>query len=95
MKNLFPTILILSAFVFSCQEQDGMKHDMHKEDHIDHMDHMDHSGKHSSAPIGVVGNMHHMGWMLGIEVLFPLIQEKYNLQMDTKYQIVVGYKKSF
>ena len=67
MKNLFLTTLMLSAFVFSCQEQDGMKHDMHKEDHMDHMDHMAHSGNHSSAPIGVVGNMHHMGWMLGIK----------------------------
>ena len=42
MKNLFLTTLIMSAFVFSNQEQDEMKHDMHKEDHMENMEHMDH-----------------------------------------------------
>ena len=54
----------MSAFVFSNQEQDEMKHDMHKEDHMDHMDHME---QHTPAPIGTTGNMHHNGWMVSIK----------------------------
>ena len=61
MKNLFLTTLILSAFVFSNQAQDDMKHDMHKEDHMDHME------QHTPAPIGTTGNMHHNGWMASIK----------------------------
>jgi hypothetical protein len=64
MKNLFLTTLVLSAFVFSYQEQDDMKHGMHKEDHMDHMDHMDH---HAPAPIATTGNMHHNGWMVSVK----------------------------
>lgn len=33
--------------------------------------------------------------VLGIEVLFPVIQDKNNLQMETSYQLVVGFKRSF
>lgn len=33
--------------------------------------------------------------MLGIEVLFPVIQDKNNLQMETSYQLVAGFKRSF
>ena len=61
MKNLFLTTLILSAFVFSNQAQNDMKHDMHKEDHMDHIE------QHMPAPVGTTGNMHHNGWMVSIE----------------------------
>ena len=33
--------------------------------------------------------------VLGIEILFPVIQDKNNLQMETSYQLVVGFKRSF
>ena len=33
--------------------------------------------------------------VLGIEVLFPIFQDKNNLQMETSYQIVVGFNRSF
>ena len=32
---------------------------------------------------------------LGIEILFPLMQNKNNLQMETDYQFIVGYKRTF
>ena len=33
--------------------------------------------------------------VFGVEILFPVIQDKNGLQMETKYQIVVGFNRSF
>ena len=32
---------------------------------------------------------------IGVEFLFPIFQDKNNLQMETSYQIVVGFNRSF
>ena len=32
---------------------------------------------------------------IAIELLFPLIQDKNNLQMKTNYQFILGYQRSF
>ena len=33
--------------------------------------------------------------LIGLEVLFPLVQDKNKLQMKSSYQITLGYQKSF
>ena len=33
--------------------------------------------------------------VFGVEVLFPIVQNKNGLQMETKHQIVLGYNRSF
>ena len=33
--------------------------------------------------------------LIGLEVLFPLAQDKNKLQMKSSYQITLGYQKSF
>jgi len=32
---------------------------------------------------------------IGLELVFPIEQDKYNLQMDSDYELILGYQKSF
>ena len=33
--------------------------------------------------------------VFGVEILFPIIQDKNGLQMETRYQVLIGYQRTF
>ena len=62
MKNLFKLLIIFCFFAFA--DDDSQHHDHGS---MDMKEHMEHSAKHMSAPIGIMGNMHHKGFMVSIK----------------------------
>ena len=62
MKKLFVLIIVFAHLIFS---DDEPMHEHHEP--MEAMDHSHHSSQHNPAPIGVAGNMHHMGWMFAIK----------------------------
>ena len=101
-------LIFLACFSFSLFAQEGKP--MHDHSKMEKMHSKHHSMIHTSAPIGVMGSMHHSGFMIslkqglmkmngnnsiGIEILKPVNQNKNNLQMKTDYQVIIGYQKSF
>ena len=59
MKFFLAFIFCISLSLLSEDQEDHMPMEM---DHT-----MNHAMKHHSTPIGVTGNMHHMGWMFAIK----------------------------
>ena len=64
LLNLF---FLLSTFLFA--QGDSSEHDHSKHDHsaMTEMDSSHHSMSHGFIPIGIMGNMHHKGFMLSIK----------------------------
>ena len=68
MKKLFVLIIVFAHLIFSDDEPMHEHHEHHEHhDSMETMDHSHHSSQHNPAPIGVAGNMHHMGWMFAIK----------------------------
>ena len=61
MKFFLTIVLIFSVTTFA---EEGHEH--HDDSAMHMMDHMEHNNKHAPSPIGVMGNMHHKGFMLSI-----------------------------
>ena len=62
MKFLF---ILLACFSIGLFAQDGEP--MHDHSKMEKMSSKHHSMRHTSAPIGVMGSMHHKGFMLSIK----------------------------
>ena len=64
---LLKIFFLLSTFLFA--EVDSSEHDhaMHDHSAMTEMDSSHHSISHGSIPIGIMGNMHHKGFMLSIK----------------------------
>ena len=68
MKKLFIFIIAFAHLIFSDNEPMHEHHEHHEHhDSMETMDHSHHSSQHNPAPIGVAGNMHHMGWMFAVK----------------------------
>ena len=75
MKNTISLLLFLTTFIWACSNPQTTGHDsMEKMQHDDHtmhkeggMDHADHMMMHDPYPVGVMGSLHHEGFMFSVK----------------------------
>lgn len=75
MKNIILSLFFLTTLIWACNNSqpedhgsmEKMQHDEHRMHDEHEMDHADHMMMHDSYPVGVMGSLHHEGFMFSIK----------------------------